>query len=123
MVADEIAGLSLQRHSAVNAEPVYVDVDAQHGLNDSDDQDDDIIPSLEEPQAQSPDDERRHEGEHNKAAEVVSVGDVASADRASGEVMAEEARDEERESEPGSGLICQKPIDPDGPILTMSSAA
>lgn len=108
MVADEIAVFRLPRHSPVNAEPVYVDVDAEQGLHDSDDQDDDVVPALEEPQAQSPDDECRHQGEYDKAAEVVPVGDVASADRTSGEVVAEEPRNQKRESEPGSGLFGQR---------------
>ena len=95
MVANEIAAFRPPRHSTVNAEPVDVDVDAEQGLDDAHEQDDHVVPAFEEAQAQSPDNECRDQREDDEAAEVVPIGDVGAADRARGEVVAQEAGNEE----------------------------
>ena len=107
MLANEIASFRSPRYSAVDAEPVYVDVNAEQRLDDSDEQDDHVIPPLEEAKAEAPDDECRDKREHGEAADVVSVRDVAAADRSRGEIMAQKAPDEEDNSEPRASLISQ----------------
>ena len=107
MVANEIAAFRPPRYSAVNAEPVYVDVCAEEGLNNADEQDDHVVPSLEEPHAQSPDDEGRNESEQDESAQVVPVGNVGPPNSARCEVVAQEAANQKSQPEPGAALISQ----------------
>jgi len=102
-----IASFRSPRHSAVNAEPVYVDKDAEHRLDDSDEEDDHVGASFEEAQAQAPDDESRYECQNDETAQVVAEGDVRPADCACGEVVAQEAHDEQGYPEPGATPVSQ----------------
>lgn len=91
----------------MNAEPVYVDVNTQEGLNDTDEKNDHVVPALEEAKAQSPDNKCRDQREHDEAAKVVPVRDIASANRSRREEMAQKARNEEDYPEPGARLVSQ----------------
>ena len=89
----------------MNAEPLDVDVDTEQRLDDTDDQEGDVVSASPEAPAKSRNYRGRQEGQPGKAAEVVAVCDVASADRSRGEVVAQEARNEEREPQPDPNLL------------------
>ena len=94
-VRKRIAAFRSTRHLAVNAEPLDVDVDAEQRLDATDDQEGDVVSASPEAPAKSRNYRGRQEGQPGKAAEVVAVCDVASADRTRGEVVAQEAGNEE----------------------------